>query len=314
MRRRRLVRSLALALPVVSASGLAACDTNDGRDMKEPDPYQAYVLENSTPSTTSTTTTIAPPPTAPAPSTTVAAIVDALDTVDGSIAVSGPETAAPATGDSAAASVSDPGSDSTPATTPSSSVAPPPPSSAISPSSSATATAGTAAGSVDPSLPVDTFAESIGLADLRAAGVDFTGPWPSGGEIALEYTCNGDGEVPLLTWTAPPEGTVEMAVVVVDETAENFAHWIVIALPPDAGSLGGLDPVVIGTEATNSGGQIGWAPPCPDDPGVHTYRSTLYALDEAVGLPAESDPGELIQAIEASAIGAASFAGTYQVV
>ena len=160
---------------------------------------------------------------------------------------------------------------------------------------------------------MDTFAESLGLANLAAAGVEFAGPWTPGGEIAVEYTCDGGEAVPLLTWTAPPEGTVEMALVVVDETADNFAHWIVIGLPPEAGSLGGEEPVVVGTEAMNSAGDIGWAGPCPPDPDVHTYRFTLYALSQAIELPPESIPGDLIQAIEAAATGAASFTGTYQV-
>jgi phosphatidylethanolamine-binding protein (PEBP) family uncharacterized protein len=165
----------------------------------------------------------------------------------------------------------------------------------------------------DASLPVDTFAESLGLANLATEGVEFTGPWPAAGEIPVEYTCTGDESVPLLTWTAPPADTVEMALVVVDETADDFAHWIVIGLPPEAGSVGGPEPIAVGTEAMNSVGNLGWAGPCPPDPDAHTYRFTLYSLSQALELPPESLPGDLIQAIEASATGATSLTGTYQV-
>ena len=103
--------------------------------------------------------------------------------------------------------------------------------------------------------------------------------------------------VPLLTWTTPPDDTVEVALVVTDESADDFAHWIVIALPPEAGSVGGPEPLAVGTEATNSGGEIGWAGPCPPDAEPHTYRFTLYALSQAdrtaTGVAAgRSDPGD----------------------
>jgi Raf kinase inhibitor-like YbhB/YbcL family protein len=173
--------------------------------------------------------------------------------------------------------------------------------------------AGSAGPASDASLPVDTFAESLGLANLATEGVEFAGPFPAEGAIPVEYTCNGDEDVPLLTWTAPPADTVEMALVVVDESADGFAHWIVIGLPPEAGSVGGPEPVVVGIEAMNSAGDIGWAGPCPPDPDAHTYRFTLYALSQAIELPPESLPDDLIQAIEASATAATSFTGTYQV-
>ena len=171
----------------------------------------------------------------------------------------------------------------------------------------------TSGDAADASLPVDTFAESLGLADLADDGVEFAGPWAAGGEIPVEYTCTGADSVPLLTWTTPPADTVEVALVVKDESADDFAHWIVIALPPEAGSVGGPEPLAVGTEATNSGGEIGWAGPCPPDAEPHTYRFTLYALSQAIELPPESQPADLIQAIEASATGATSFTGTYQV-
>jgi len=266
-----------LALGAAAAAGpiLVACDTNDGRDMQPPTSYEQWVLQNTTPSTSTTTTTL-PPPTTPPPPTEPAVV-----TV--------PDTAVDSAADTVDGSVSDtavPGS--------------------VDPSSSVDGTA-------DASLPVDTFAESLGLANLAAEGVEFTGPWPAAGEIPVEYTCTGDENVPLLTWTAPPADTVEMALVVVDETADDFAHWIVIGLPPEAGSVGGPEPIAVGFEAMNSVGNLGWAGPCPPDPDAHTYRFALYALSQAIELPPESLPDDLIQAIEASATGATSFTGTYQV-
>jgi Raf kinase inhibitor-like YbhB/YbcL family protein len=270
MRRRRFGSLLALGAVVTVAPMLAACDTNDGRDMRPPSSYEEWVLQNTTPSTSTTTTTL-PPETLPP--TTVAVVASVAETT---------------TADSTAGSAAD-GSDA------------------------AVTSAVASADAVDATLPVDTFAESLGLGNLADDGVEFTGPWPTGADIPVEYTCNGEDNVPLLTWTAPPAGTAEMALVVTDESADEFAHWIVIGLPAEAGSVGGPEPIVIGAEATNSGGDIGWAGPCPPDPDAHTYRFTLYALSQAIELPPESLPADLVQAIEASATGVTSFTGTYQV-
>jgi phosphatidylethanolamine-binding protein (PEBP) family uncharacterized protein len=102
-------------------------------------------------------------------------------------------------------------------------------------------------------------------------------------------------------------------LVVLDETANDFVHWLVIGLPPEAGSLGGPEPALVGTEAENSAGELGWAGPCPPDPRVHTYRFSLYTLDEAITLPTDSAPADIIAAIDAAATGVVSFTGTYQV-
>lgn len=270
MRRRRYGKILALGAVLAAGSSLAACDTNDGRDMRPPSSYEEWMLSNTTPSTSTTSTTLAPPPTpAPIVETVLDSVAVSVDgTVETSVDGTGPE---------------------------------------------ASDTPSTAAGAADASLPVDTFAEALGLANLADDGVEFTGPWSAGGEIPVEYTCTGTEDVPMLTWTAPPPDAVEMALVVKDESADDFVHWIVIGLPPVAGSVGGTEPVTVGTEATNSGGDIGWAGPCPPDAGPHTYRFTLYALSQAIELPPESSAADLVQAIEASASGATSLTGIYQV-
>lgn len=266
------------ALALAAGAGLAtACDTNDGRTMQTPDSYQVFQLENTTATTTTTTSTIAPATTSSTTTTTTAPPTSASATtsVGGSGAVSAAATSAPA------------------------------------------AEVGSAAGSstvADPVPPDDTFAEALGLADLADAGVAFSGPWASGASIDVQFTCAGDDQAPLLTWTAPPEGTVEMALAITDESSDpvGFVHWVVVGLAPEAGSVGGPEPVVNGTEATNSFGNLGWQGPCPSEDGVHTYRAALYSLSQAFELPAESLPNDLLSAIEAAAAGVTSFTGTYQ--
>jgi Raf kinase inhibitor-like YbhB/YbcL family protein len=245
MRRRRLsILALAAAIALV-----AACDTDDGREMQTPDSMIRFRLSQTTTST-STTTTTAPPLVIPETSTT--------------------------TSSSSTSSTSSSSSSST--TSP-------------SPTTSSAAADGT-----------------------DATQLQFTGPWNNGATIPVEYTCDGADEIPLITWTAPPEGTAELAMSVVDPDAQGFVHWLVIGLPAEAGSVGGGEPLVDGAaEATNGFGAVGWSGPCPPPgAGPHTYEFTLHVLDQQLELPADTPTTDLLTAIDAATASSATFTGTYE--
>jgi Raf kinase inhibitor-like YbhB/YbcL family protein len=118
----------------------------------------------------------------------------------------------------------------------------------------------------------------------------------------------------LITWTAPPSGTAELALSVVDPDAQGFVHWLIIGLPGEAGSVGGGEPLVDGAaEATNGFGVGGWGGPCPPPgAGPHTYEFTLHVLDQQIELPAETPTNELLTAVEAATASSATFTGSYE--
>jgi phosphatidylethanolamine-binding protein (PEBP) family uncharacterized protein len=237
-------------MALAAGAALAACDTDDGRDMQAPDPVAVFNLQSTTPSTTST---VAPPPTefivAPTPSSSTTTTTSTTSTTSSS------------------------------------------------PSSS---TASTAAGDL---APVGSSAELM----------QFAGPWDDGAAIPASFTCDGAGDVPLVTWTAPPEGTAELAMSVTDADADGFVHWLVVGLPAQAGSLGGGEPTVVGAEAVNSFGEPGWGGPCPPPGGgPHTYVFTLHLLGQPLALPADTPTTDLIAAVEAATTESATFSGTYE--
>jgi Raf kinase inhibitor-like YbhB/YbcL family protein len=244
MRRRRTA-----FLAIAAAVALAACDTDDGRQMQEPDPVAVFNLQSTTPSTTST---VAPPPTE--------------------------FTVAPTS--------------STSTTT----------------TSSSTSTTSTSPASSNPSTTVSD------AAPVGSAGqlMQFAGPWDDGAAIPASFTCDGAGDAPLITWTAPPEGTVELAMSVTDTDADGFVHWLVVELPPQAGSLGGGEPTAVGAEALNSFGSPGWGAPCPPPgDGPHTYVFALHLLDQQLELPADTPTNDLLTAVEAATAETATLTGTY---
>ena len=152
---------------------------------------------------------------------------------------------------------------------------------------------------------------TIGAGGLPA-GFTLTAPWPEGGPIDAQYSCDGAGLAPLIAWTAPPAGTVELALVVSDNDAEDFVHYAVAGMPATAGQLGAGAVVPGSFEGTNDFGDPGWGGPCPPTPGTtHTYRWTLYALAQQTELP-EGFAGRELQSLAMdTAFASTQLTGTY---
>lgn len=141
-------------------------------------------------------------------------------------------------------------------------------------------------------------------------------PWLNDGVIDARYTCTGGEVQPQFSWYGAPAGTVEMALVVSDVDASNFVHWIIAGLDPN-------DPLVAENEvplgaiegqngfSTAAQTDVGWRGPCPPAGSSHTYRATLYALDQQVELPTGSPAADLLAVIEGSALQAAQVDGVY---
>jgi Raf kinase inhibitor-like YbhB/YbcL family protein len=132
-----------------------------------------------------------------------------------------------------------------------------------------------------------------------------------GAAIPKRFTCDGAGTAPALVWADAPEDARELALVVQDPDAPGgtFVHWTAYGIPVRGrGSVaeGGKLP----TEGMNSGGKIGWTPPCPPSGKPHHYVFTLYALAQASGLRPGAKP-EDVRAALSSATARGSFTGTY---
>jgi Raf kinase inhibitor-like YbhB/YbcL family protein len=116
--------------------------------------------------------------------------------------------------------------------------------------------------------------------------------------------CAGGNVSPALNWTAPPEGTKSLALMVHDPDAPTGGagiwHWVVVNMPASARGLdqgvgtadGTLLPPgskqVLNDYAGLNGGTPAWGGPCPPKGAkAHTYVFTLYALSvDRIDLPA----------------------------
>jgi Raf kinase inhibitor-like YbhB/YbcL family protein len=134
--------------------------------------------------------------------------------------------------------------------------------------------------------------------------------WTPGGTIPRASTCDGQDISPPLTISGAPAGTVELVLVVTDQDAAGFVHWVVGGIAPGAPSFpqGGLPAGAV--EAPNSSGTTAWFGPCPPAGTSHTYDFTVYALTQASGLGPTSSTADLDAAL-ALTTSTAAVTGTY---
>ncbi|PSQ96830.1 MAG: YbhB/YbcL family Raf kinase inhibitor-like protein [Bacteroidetes bacterium SW_9_63_38] len=149
-------------------------------------------------------------------------------------------------------------------------------------------------------------------------------PFAPAASIPPAYTCDGADVSPPLAWTAPPDGT-ESVIVVVDDPdapgAGSFTHWVVYNLPPvvttlprdyrpAASRLTNTPPAP--RAAVNDFGDRGYGGPCPPAGMEHRYLFSVYALDATLNLPDEAGPAQVVAAMMGHVLDKGVRAGTYQ--
>lgn len=152
-------------------------------------------------------------------------------------------------------------------------------------------------------------AVTLSLPAHAAEGGSFSISSPAfadGAAIGREFSCDGEGGSPPLSWSGVPEGTRSFALIVADPDAPRgtFYHWVIFNLP---GATRTLAAGVAKTETLAGGGdqglngarRIGYTPPCPPRGPAHHYHFKLYALDSTLAL----QPGATAQAVEAATSG-----------
>ena len=130
-----------------------------------------------------------------------------------------------------------------------------------------------------------------------------------GASIPGRYTCDGDDISPPLAWTAAPEGTAGLALIVDDPEARGWIHWVVADIPADEMSVDENESP--GTDGRNDFGRTGWGGPCPPS-GSHRYVFEVFALSERLDLPAGFSADELRAAMEGKVLASGRLTGSYR--
>jgi Raf kinase inhibitor-like YbhB/YbcL family protein len=142
--------------------------------------------------------------------------------------------------------------------------------------------------------------------------------FPGGDPIPGKYARAGANLNPPLTWSAAPNGTRELALVVEDPDApgsEPFVHWIVCGLPatlvglPEGGSAQPPSGLRVGE---NSFGNTRYDGPAPPPGRPHHYHFKLYALDQPLTIARPFDRKALLAASKGHVLAEADLVGTFQ--
>ena len=139
---------------------------------------------------------------------------------------------------------------------------------------------------------------------------------PDGGTMPIEYTCDGTGCKPALSWSGTPSGTKEFALMMTTIPVDGVTkwNWILYSIPGNTTSLA-KNSSDVGILGTGSHGTVmSYDPPCPEGVGAKIYTFTLYALSASPTLPgtAELVTGPVLtSAISSITLGKTSFNLSY---
>ena len=125
-----------------------------------------------------------------------------------------------------------------------------------------------------------------------------------GGLLPKQYTCDGVGTSPSLSWSLPPAGTSSVAVVMdgeagpprPGETAVTHYYWVLYNLPvADRHVPAGVPG--LGTLGMNFKDRTpGYTPPCSQGPGAKQYRIRVFALKQPIDLAPTAATGDAVLA------------------
>jgi Raf kinase inhibitor-like YbhB/YbcL family protein len=136
-----------------------------------------------------------------------------------------------------------------------------------------------------------------------------------GGQIPVEYTCDGKNINPTIQWTKVPEKTKSIALIMFDPDAPGgtFTHWVIYNIPPIIISLlSGLpnDDQAF-AQGKNSFGDVGYGGPCPPKGQEHRYYFVVTALD-VEQIPIELDSAGLQKAMQGHILAQGRLTGKYK--
>lgn len=138
------------------------------------------------------------------------------------------------------------------------------------------------------------------------AVLTLSAPWADGETIPDAFRCAGPEASPEISWTGVPADAKSLALVLVDEDAPDYTHWVVANIDSATSALlaGSVDPNAV--QAQNSAGSLGFTGPCPPAGETHEYSLTLYALDQVLEVQNGDEGAAMTDAIYAAAIEAAA--------
>ena len=163
---------------------------------------------------------------------------------------------------------------------------------------------------VAPSTSAGELTDDVAAIDTEPALMTLIAPFTDGAMVSAPFVCGDATQSPELTWTNVPAGTVSLALILTDEDAPDYVHWVATNISPSLTGLAAGTLPSDAIQAKNSKGAIGFAGPCPPEGTTHQYSLTLYALDQMLEFANGDDGTAMSDAISAAALDATTISFT----
>jgi hypothetical protein len=133
------------------------------------------------------------------------------------------------------------------------------------------------------------------------------------GKIPIDSTCDGKEKMPDVVWSAPPEGTKSLVVLIDDPDASGgvFTHLLIYDVPPDVHGITDETDVRGGTFGLNDFKATRYNGPCPPKGEAHRYRFKVLAIDVRLGLREGLTRNEVDQKIDGHLLGEGTLTGVF---
>lgn len=171
---------------------------------------------------------------------------------------------------------------------------------------------------------VTALAESVAVSETAPVQeMTVTSTAIQNGALGLPYGAKGKQFVnrkipslsPPLTISNIPEGTVALAITMIDPDGGDWIHWLATNIPvdgttceiPENASIDWPKEIIQGI---NDFKTVGYGGPTPPS-GVHRYVFTVYALSETLGLKAGFKLPQMQKLLEGRVLAEATVTGTY---
>jgi len=141
-----------------------------------------------------------------------------------------------------------------------------------------------------------------------------------GANIPIKYAhtdvSGGENTSIPLAWDNLPDGTKSVAVAMIDKSANNFQHWLVLNIPPETTTISegasGKSMPTDATEFNNTFGQAGYGGPAPPPGEAHDYEITIYALSiPSMSMTENAGLNEFLSFVEGKILGKAVIVGRF---
>jgi Raf kinase inhibitor-like YbhB/YbcL family protein len=141
-----------------------------------------------------------------------------------------------------------------------------------------------------------------------------------GGTLPADFTCDGSGQSPPLSWSGAPPGTAAYSLIEQDSDANSqpYTNWLMYNMPRTVTQLpAGVMPRPLlpngVQQGTNSSQMVGYLGACPNqgDP-PHHYQFQLFAQDSYVTLETGATYDAVRDALSGHTLGQTQLTATFQ--